>query len=265
MRNIFTIAGKDLKSFFSTSHAWVLLLLFTLITGWVFSHDILNYQRYTMEFLQNKELESYGLGKVIQPPNIHWVLGGMLIFVGVFFLFLMPLITMRLFAEEKKIGTLEMLFSKPVRLYEVILGKFLASVTLLSLFLLFSAILASILWIVSDPKPSIAPFFIGYLGLFLLGSVFLALGLFITASTSKQIVAASSAFGLALFLFLLQSLARQSGQFWNPILSYISVISHMDSFASGVLDTRDLFYFVSMIFLGLFLTAHSLKSQGWRS
>lgn len=265
MRKIFTIARRDIKSFFCTPSAWILLIFFTLITGWVFSHDIMNYQQYTMEFIQNKELEPYALNKMLQPPNVHWVFGGMLIFIGVLFLFLMPLITMRLFAEEKRIGTLEVLFSKPIKLSEIIIGKYLASIFLLAIFLFLSSLLASILWIVAEPMPSIAPFFLGLLGLFLQGSSILALGLFISASTSKQVVAASAAFCLALFLFLLQSISRLGGHFWQPILNYISVMGHMDSFVNGVLDTKDLVYFISMIFFGLFLTSRSLKSQGWRS
>lgn len=265
MQKVFAIAGKDLRSYFSSPIAWVLAIIFALIIGWVFSHDLLNYQQYTIQYLQNKQLQAFTQNQISQPPNVHWVFGGMIIFIGVLFLFFMPLITMRLFAEEKKMGTLELLLSNPVRLSELVLGKFLASLSLLAIFILISSTLTLILWLVAEPRPAIAPFFVGYLGLFLLGGAFLSLGLFISSCTSNQIVAASISFGVAFLLFMLHSLSLQSGGFWQPILSYVSVIGHVDSFTNGIVETKDIFYYLSTIFLGLFLALRSLQSQTWRS
>jgi ABC-2 type transport system permease protein len=180
--------------------------------------------------------------------------------VGLFFI---PMITMRLFAEEKRNGTIELLATSPIRDAEVIVGKWLAAVTLYASMLLFSAVNFSFLFRYGNPDWK--PLAIGYLGLLLQAGALLAIGTFVSSLTRNQIIAGAVTFGVCLLLWVLEWVSGYETAMWARVLAYMSVITHYESFGKGVLATKDAIYYVTLIFLGLFLTARSMESLRWRS
>jgi ABC-2 type transport system permease protein len=170
---------------------------------------------------------------------------------------------MRLFAEEKRLGTIELLATSPVRDSEIIVGKWLASMILYCVLLLFSAINFAFLFRYGNPDWK--PLAIGYLGLILQAGGLLAIGTFISTLTRNQIIAGAATFGVCLLLWVLEWVSGYETATWAKVLAYMSVITHFDSFAKGVLDSKDAIFYLSLIFLGLFLTSRSMESLRGRS
>jgi ABC-2 type transport system permease protein len=182
--------------------------------------------------------------------------------IGLFFI---PLITMRLFAEEKRTGTIELLATSPIHDLEVILGKWLAAMVLYGCMLLVTAL--NFAFIFRYGHPDWKPLVIGYLGLYLQAGALLAVGTFISTLTKNQIIAGAATFAVCLMLWILEWVS--GGGFenatWAQVLAYLSVITHYESFSKGMLSSKDAIFYVSLIFLGLFLTARSMESLRWRS
>jgi len=178
-------------------------------------------------------------------------------------LFLIPMITMRLFAEEKRSGTIELLATSPVRDLEIIVGKWLAAMMLYACLLLFTAINFAFLFKYGNPDWK--PLLIAYLGLLLQAGALLAIGTFISTLTKNQIIAGAATFGVALLMFVLGWVGEYESATWARVLSYLSINVHLESFNRGVLNSKDAIFYLSMIFFGLFLTARSLESLRWRS
>jgi ABC-2 type transport system permease protein len=170
---------------------------------------------------------------------------------------------MRLFAEEKRSGTIELLATSPVRDIEVILGKWLAALVLYASALAISALSVATLYMYG--KHDQAPILTGYLGLLLQGGSLLAIGTFISTTTKNQIIAAFATFAVCLMLWVLDWVSTFETAAWAKVVAYLSVITHFDPFAKGVLDTKDIIFYLSMIFFGLFLTARSMESLRWRA
>lgn len=180
--------------------------------------------------------------------------------VGLFFI---PMITMRVFAEEKRNGTIELLVTSPIRDLEIIVGKWLAAVTLYATMLLFTAI--NVTYLFRYGNPDWKPLLIGYLGLLLQAGALLAVGTFISTLTKNQIIAGAATFAVCLLLWVLEWVGGYETATWARVLSYMSVVTHFESFAKGVLDLKDAIFYLSLTFLGLFLTARSMESLRWRS
>jgi ABC-2 type transport system permease protein len=204
----------------------------------------------------------YGETPAVMNVN-EMVIRPLLLNNGVVCLFLVPMITMRLFAEEKRMGTIELLATSPVRDMEVILGKWFAAVILYAVLLLFTAINFAFLFRYGNPDWR--PLAIGYLGLLLQAGGLLAIGTFISTLTRNQIIAGAATFGVCLLLWVLEWVAGYETAAWAKVLAYLSVITHFESFGKGVLDSKDAIFYVSVIFLGLFLTSRSMDSLRWRS
>lgn len=255
MRNVWIIFRKEIHSYFVSPVAYLLLALFAVIFGFFFWNS-LGYFVYV-------GMESQMRGQSF-PMNINEeLIRPLLSNVGVVGLFLIPLITMRLFAEEKRSGTIELLVTSPIRDVEVILGKWLAAVALYAVMLLLTAVNFSFLFRYGHPDWK--PLLIGYLGLLLQAGALLAIGTFISTLTKNQIVAGGATFGVCLLLWVLEWVSGYETATWARVLSYMSVITHFESFAKGLLDSKDLIFYVTLIFLGLFLTSRSLESLRWRS
>jgi ABC-2 type transport system permease protein len=173
------------------------------------------------------------------------------------------MITMRLFAEEKRTGTIELLVTSPLRDFEIILGKWLAAFTLYLTILGVSVL--NMLVLFAYGNPDWRPMAIGYLGLILQGGCLLAIGTFISTATKNQIVAGVATFGVCLLLWVLDWVSSFESSKLFSVISYLSVTSHFESFARGVLDTKDAVYYLSMIVFGLFMTARSMESIRWRA
>jgi ABC-2 type transport system permease protein len=160
-------------------------------------------------------------------------------------------------------GTIELLTTSPIYDVEIIIGKWLSALMLYGVMLLFSAVNFAFLFRYGNPDWK--PLAIGYLGLLLQAGGLLAIGTFISTLTKNQIIAGAATFGVCLLLWVLEWPAGSETATWAKVLAYLSVITHFDSFSKGVLDTKDAVYYVSVIFLGLFLTSRSMESLRWRS
>ncbi|HEX6503190.1 MAG TPA: ABC transporter permease [Terriglobales bacterium] len=255
MRNVWTIYKKELNSYFVSPIAYILLLMFALIFGFFFWNALGMFIYYG--------IESQMRGQAF-PMNVNeQVIRPLLSNISVVGLFFIPMITMRLFAEEKRNGTIELLATSPVRDSEVILGKWLAAVSLYATMLLFTAINFSFLFRYGNPDWK--PLVIGYLGLLLQAGALLAIGTFVSTLTRNQIIAGAVTFGVCLILWVLEWVSGYETATWARVLAYMSVITHYESFAKGVLATKDAIFYLTLIFLGLFLTARSMESLRWRS
>ena len=255
MRNIWVICRRELRSYFVSPVAYVLFVMFALIFGWFFWNMLGAFVFYSMASQMRGEMTPMNVNEQI----LRQLLGNMNV-VGLFFI---PVITMRLFAEEKRNGTIELLATSPIQDFEVILGKWLAAVALYAGMLLLTGL--NLAFVFKYGNPDWKPMAVGYLGLLLQASALLAIGTFISSLTKNQIIAGAASFGVCLLVFVLGWASGYETSTWAQVLSYMSVTSHMESFTKGVLDSKDTVYYVTVIFLGLFLTARSLESLRWRS
>lgn len=255
MRNILTICRRELYAYFVSPVAWVLLAIFAFLSG--------GFTLLASSAFVQQSFRSQMTGQAMPMSINQYVIAPVFGNVSVLSLLLIPLMTMRIFAEEKKQGTIELLLTSPIHEWELIMGKFLAALIMYGSMLLVLLIDVSFLFIYGNPdfKPAATAF----LGLFLLGATLLSLGTFISSLTNNQIVAGSIGFGLGLALWLLSWTTSFGDSAFINVLNYLSIISHNDSFARGVIDTKDLVYYVSMIFFGLFLTARSIESLRWKA
>lgn len=255
MRNIWTVCRRELYAYFVSPIAWVLLTIFALLSG-VFTYII------SAAFMR-ASLEGQMSGQTF-PMNVNeQVIAPLFSNMAVVGLFLIPLISMRLFAEEKRQGTIELLATSPVHDVEIILGKWLSAVLMYGALLLVLLADYSFLFIYGNPDWK--PVATGFLGILLQGACLIAFGTFISTLTRNQIVAGAIGFALALVLWILNWTTSFGNSDTVQVLNYLSIVSHMDGFSRGVIDTKDLIYYVSMIFFGLFLTARSLESLRWRA
>src|SRR6202163_11312 len=255
MRNIWTICAKELRSYFVSPIAYLLLTMFGLIFGFFFWN--------ALGYFVIEGMEMQMRGQTF-PMNINeQIIRPLLSNASVVGLFFIPMITMRLFAEEKRSGTIELLATSPIRDIEIIIGKWLAALSLYACMLLVAAVNFAFLF--KYGKPDWKPLVIGYLGLLLQAGALLAIGTFISTLTKNQIIAGAATFGVCLLLWVLEWVSGYETATWAKVLAYFSVINHFESFAKGVLDTKDAIFYLSLIFLGLFLTQRSLESLRWRS
>lgn len=255
MRNVGIIFGKELRSYFVSPIAYLLLAMFALIFGFFFWN--------MLGFFVVSGMASQMRGEMF-PMNVNeQVIRPLLSNAAVIGLFFIPMITMRLFAEEKRTGTIELLATSPIRDIEIIVGKWLAAVTLYGGMLLLTALNFGFLFKYGNPDWK--PLAIGYLGLLLQASGLLAIGTFISTLTRNQIIAAAATFGVCLMLWVFEWVSGYESAPWAQVLSYMSVITHFESFAKGVLDSKDAIFYVTLAFLGLFFTARSMESLRWRA
>jgi ABC-2 type transport system permease protein len=182
---------------------------------------------------------------------------------SVVLLFIIPMLTMGLFAEEKRRGTIELLLTTPVGNFQAMMGKYVASLTFLVIMLTGTGLTISTLFIYGDPE--LKPILGGYLGLLLYGAALLSVGMFISTLTENQIVSVVLTFGVILALWLIDTFSSSAVGLSREVLSYLSVIGHLDDFIKGVIDTSHLIFYLTFAFFGLFLTYRSLESMRWKS
>ncbi len=255
MQNILTIYWKEIRSYFVSPIAYILLTMFALIFGFFFWNALGYFVLMGMEEQMRGQAFPMNLNEQIIRP--------LLSNASVIGLFFIPMITMRLFAEEKRSGTIELLATSPVRDIEVIIGKWLAALSLYACMLLFTAINFAFLFKYGNPDWK--PLAIGYLGLLLQAGGLLAIGTFISTLTKNQIIAGAATFGVCLMLWVLEWVSGYETATWAQVLAYMSVITHFQSFAKGVLEIKDAIFYLTVIFLGLFFTSRSMESLRWRS
>jgi ABC-2 type transport system permease protein len=232
-----------------------LLTMFGLLFGFFFWNAL------GVFVIEGMEMQMRGQA---YPMNLNeQIIRPLLSNVSVIGLFFIPMITMRLFAEEKRSGTIELLATSPISDLEIIVGKWLAALILYSCMLLFTAVNFAFLFKYGNPDWK--PLAMGYLGLLLQAGALLAIGTFISTLTKNQIIAGAATFGVELLLWVIGWVGEYETAAWARVLSYLSMLTHFESFARGVFDSKDAVFYVTAIFLGLFFTARSMESLRWRS
>jgi ABC-2 type transport system permease protein len=252
VRNILAIAQKELRSYFASPIAYIIIGFFALPFGVFFYLYLGAFVRQSLQMAQ------YGGNMNVNQQVIRYVLQN----ASVIILFVMPMITMRTYSEEKRSGTIELLLTSPVTDFQIIVGKFLGALGLYVAMLLVTVVYIAILFVVGHPewRPLIA----SYLGLLLMGGAFLSLGLLISSTTNNQIVAGIVTFVVFLMLWIVGWFAESSGPLMGDVTKYLSITEHFDDFSKGIIDTKHVIYYLSLITFGLFLTAKSVDSERWR-
>ncbi len=236
MRNVLTLTQKELRTYFASPLAFVVTAAFLVVSGVFFAGILIGSRQATMEYtFQN---------------------------MAVILLLVSPVLAMRLLSEEQRSGTIELLLTSPVREIEVVLGKFLASLGLLIVMLGFTLYYVLLLTHFGTPDPG--PILSGYLGMILLGASFLAIGLFASSLTANQVVAAFLTIAILLILWVLEALSSMFGSSASGVLNYLSMSNHLTDFTKGVIDTKDVVYFLTLIVACLFLAIRSLEARRWR-
>lgn len=259
MRSIYAIYRREMGHYFVSPLAYVIVGVFLTLTAFFFFYFLSAVNDQAMRM----DMQGMRMGV---PPEIDVPGEVVRAFFGLLsslILFLTPILTMGVYAEERKRGTMELLMTSPVTELEIVLGKFLASLTLFAIMLLPTAAGPAYLFLHSDPAPPWRMLEAGYLGVLLLGGGLLALGEFISSLTESQIIAAVLTFAAFLFVWVLDIGSGAAGGL-GAVLTYLSLIRHYDDFIRGVIDTSSLVYYASFLFLFVFLTVRSVDSMRWR-
>jgi ABC-2 type transport system permease protein len=254
MRNTLAIAHKELRSYFASPIGYIVLGFFALLYGFFYVTMLNYFVRQSMQVAQFGGAEAMNVNQVMLRPLVQNV--------TILLLFLMPMVTMRSYAEEKRSGTIELLLTSPLTDLEIILGKFLGAMALWVLALGVTVIHIGILFLYG--RPELKPIVTAYLGLLLMGGCFISVGLLISSLTNNQIIAGMATFGVFLLLWVINWIGSFSGPTVDKITQYLSIIDHFDDFSKGIIDTSHLIYYISFISFGLFLTAKSVDSERWR-
>ena len=237
MKNTLTIAWKETKTYFSSPMAYIIMAVYAGLASYYFVTSI---------------------SGILPEATVR----GFLIPSTLIFALLSPVITMRLLAEEQKLGTLELLMTAPIRDYEIVLGKFLAALASLVSMLIPTAYLVFLLFLFGTPDTG--PILSGYLGIVLFGMATLSVGLFASSLSANQILSAVVAMGILLILSVIDLASSYVSGIFTELVLQISLTNHFQDFSRGVIDTHDLvFYLIFTAFL-LFLTVRSLESRRWR-
>lgn len=261
MRAIFAIAKKELYAYFSSPVAYVLLAGFFVLSGYFFFYILAEVSQMALVMMVMSQQSG-------QPPlaldMTTMVLNDYFSIVSMIFLFFIPMMTMGLIAEEKRRGTIELLFTSPLRNRHIVLGKFLAAMIFFTIMLVPTMVYSAVLYEFSEPKPLIAPMLLAYLGAYLLGGAILAIGMFISALTEHQLVAAVITYVIVLFLVLLRAVTGVETTFWNEVANNFSLLPHFGDFTKGVIDLKHVVYYISWVVFALVATTTALEGRRWR-
>jgi len=260
MKAIKAIFNKEFKLFFYSPIAYVILALFTALTGVFFYLYLSSFVE--AAFMDMIRSQQYRMAP--QKFNVNLMLIRPYFWnIALISLFTLPLITMRLFSEEKRLGTVELLYTTPITPTQIIVGKFLAGLAYYAVLLVPTMLFHAILFMYGDPE--FMPVLSGYIGLLLMGASFISMGLFISTLTENQIISAIGGFAAALLLWVIGWGSSFAGPTLGPILNYISIITHFEDFAQGVIDTQHIAYYVLFSFTGIYLSLKSIESVKWRA
>jgi len=257
MRNVLTLAGREIRSYFSSPVAYVLIAVFLALAGYFFfallSAFNTTLQIYSM--MRNPELLArFNLNQMVIIP--------LLANLSVLLIFIVPAITMRMFPEEKRAGTYELLLTSPLRVGEIVLGKFLGGLVLVLLMVFLSGIFGGLLLVYGNPE---VPLMLsGYLGLALMATVFLAVGTLVSSFTDNVVIAYVGALFALLVLYTVGWLGETLQGGAAELIKYLSITDHFQELTKGIIDTRELVYFGTLLVVSLFLTQRSVESVRWR-
>ena len=260
MRNFFAIYSKEMRSYFVSPVAYVIAGVFLFLSGYLFRNILMQFNLWCLQFSQRSQM--MGAGGM---PNLNlneMVVTQFFAVMDFIWLLIVPMLTMRLFAEEKKSGTIELLMTSPISTVQMLLGKYFACLSLYVLIVALTSIYCIILEVYGSPDWG--PILTAYLGYLLLGGAFISVGILASALTENQIVAVLLSFGMLLMLWLIDWSASFAGPTAAKLLHYLSFIEHLQDFQRGVIDTKDVIFYLSFIFFSLFLTTRALESRRWR-
>ncbi len=281
MRNVLAIAWREIRTYFTSPLAYVVLGVFLALSGYIFWASLVRYSELSLRFGNSPYASMLNLNDMVIRP----LFGS----IGIIFLLMIPVITMRLLAEERRTGTAELLFTCPLTSGQVVLGKFLGAAFLL-LVMLSPTLTYPVLIRRTGAHADLKPVLVGYLGVLLMGLSFLAIGLLISSMTENQVVAAVGAFGVLLILWIVNWVAESEsatvtlssvlntitvglweklgfglgGPTVGDLLNRLSLMEHFQDFRKGLLDTEHLIFYLSFVFMALFLTQRVVESQKWR-
>lgn len=253
IKNIYTIWKKELRSYFFSPIAYILTAIFLAITAY-FYNTILQL------FVQFQFQRMFGMGG---GPNLtdHF-LRPLYSNTVIILLLITPILTMRLFSEEKKQATFEFLLTSPITTTQLVLGKYFAGLTVFVVMVILTFTYPVFLFIYSTPE--VGPIITTYIGLIFMGSIFVGVGVFSSSLTENQIISAVVAFGILLILWVIGWASRTAPHSIASGINYISLMDHFSNLSKGILSTRDLTYFLSFDGFLIFLTVSVVESQKWR-
>jgi ABC-2 type transport system permease protein len=260
LRNVAALIEKEWRHYFGSPIAYVALCMWTLLFGFFYWVIFKQFLLYSMQTAQRMEMGG-GMKLSLNDMVISQVLHNM----AVVALFVLPMLTMRLFAEEKRSGTIELLSTAPLTDLQIVMGKFLGALGLYALMIVAGFVNFALLWKYSTVPPEWKPIATGALALLLVGGAFIALGLFLSTLTRNQIIAGILAFGLALIFWILGWLDQPTADGLTKVVAYLGITNHMDDLMKGIIDLKDLVFYLSFIGFGVFLAHQSVLSQRWRA
>ena len=255
MRNAWVVAKKDMGSYFNSPVFYVVTTVFLVIYSFIF-FQILTF--FSFQSVQADQFRGMNVGlnlnDMVIEPSFHNM--------AVTLLLIIPVLTMRSFADEKKSKTYALLLSSPVRLREIVFGKFLACMTVVTMMVLLSSYCIGFLFALGEPE--IGPIVTSYVGILLMAGCYVGMGVFASSLTDNQIIAAVIAFGMSLFMWIIGWAAQAASAEMGEVLQFLSLVEHMQRFLKGIVDTSDVVYYLSFILFSLFLTHRVLDSERWR-
>lgn len=251
---IWPIFKKEMRLYFTSPVAWVIMAVFLFIAGYFFYSIFSYYARVSMQSAMNP----MGGGLNVTDGVLRPLFSNF----SVILLLMMPLITMRLFAEERRSGTIELLLTYPVRDGAVLLAKFLAAFALYVLMIALTLLYPAIIWYFAPLEWG--PILTGYAGLLLMGATFIAVGVFASSLTENQIVAALVSFLILLMFWVVGWSADFADPALARVLQHLSLTEHNESFAKGVFETKDVIFYVNFTLVALFLALRSLEARRWK-
>ncbi|MFQ5716443.1 MAG: ABC transporter permease subunit [Nitrospinales bacterium] len=255
MKASLLVARRDLGSYFRSPIFFVLTTVFLVLHSFLF-FNILSF--FSFQSFQAPQLRGMGISMNLN----EWVIEPSMRTIGIILLFMVPVITMRSFSEDRKTKSIILLLASPLRLRDIIFGKFLACLAVVGLMLLLSAYtIGFLLWV---GEPDVGPIITGFLGVFLMVSCYVSVGIFASSLTDNQIIAAVISSGIIFLMWLIGLGAQSAGAQLGEALIYLSLLDHLDHFLKGIIDSSDVVYYLSFIGLGLFLTHRVLDSHRWR-
>src|SRR5215468_9775422 len=257
VRNVLTMAGKELRSYFASPVAYVLIAAYLALAGYFF-FALLSAFNQTLQIysmMRNPEmLTRFNLNQMVVVPLLHNI--------SVLLIFIVPAITMRMFPEEKRSGTYELLLTSPLRVGEIVLGKFLGGLVLVLLMVALSGFFGLLLLAYGNPE--VPMMLAGYLGLAFMALTFLAIGTLISSFTDNVVIAYVGTLFALLVLYTIGWLGETIHGVWAGVVRYVSITDHFQELTRGVIDTKDLVYFATILIVSLFLTHRSVESVRWR-
>jgi len=259
VRNVMTIAGREIRSYFASPVAYVLIGAFLALAGYFFYALLVAFNEalrvYSM-MRQPEMLQRFNLNEMVLRPLLHNM--------SVLLIFTVPAITMRMFPEEKRSGTYELLLTSPVRVSEIVIGKFLGGLVLVLIMVAASGLFGIILLVYGKPSPELPMMLSGYLGLTLMAVVFLAIGTLISSFTDNVVIAYIGALFALMVLYTVGWLGETLTGIPGAMVKYLSITDHFQELLKGVIDSKDLVYFLTLLVLSLFVTQRSVESIRWR-